>query len=166
MRNEEAIRAEIDALITEYRAKAHDLTQRQIDAHKAKRDTLYTELSDALSKGANPCECGNKQYAPMGMVKTPAYIDRGVEMPAIYEVGCIHCSSYLVESKDGYNVVFGDGKKGKYKRRSFSARAFTIKDAVANWNAGKWVEDNLFDRNLPGISEHASQDENGVWHLP
>lgn len=166
MRTETEVQADIAADIAYYRDNASDLTQRQVDEHKAKRDELYQELSLVLSKGAVACKCGNERFAPMGMVKTPAYMDRGVERPAVYEVGCVHCPPVIVESANGYDVVFSDGRKGKFVRRSFSARALSVKDAVKNWNDGRWVEDNLFDRNIPGVSETAYQDpDTGVWHL-
>jgi hypothetical protein len=165
MRDETTIQADLAAEIDAYRANSQDMTQRQFDEHKAKLEALQTELSAVLSKGADPCKCGNEMYAPMGMVKTPAHMERGVMVPAVYEVGCAHCPPVIVESENGYDAEFSDGRTGKFVRRSASARAFSVKDAVKNWNDGTWVEDNLFNRNIPGVSDTAVQDENGVWHL-
>lgn len=97
---------------------------------------LSRELDAAISDGANACECGNH---PMGMIKTPAYYDqqRGVDIPAVFEVGCVFCSPVLVETEAGP------------RRRSYSARAITAAEAVRKWNAGEWVEDSQIDRLTP-----------------
>lgn len=128
-----------------------DTLQKKIDekgeAYRASTDTVEREklsteiremqvqLQDSLSEGANACPDG-KDHRVIGMLKRPAYYDGRLEMdvPAQYEVGCIHCPPVLVER---------DGVK---KRWSHSARGATPEEAVKNWNSGKWVEDSQLDR--------------------
>lgn len=163
-RTADTILGEIDAIRRKYHERHGEMTVNQIAEHNDKLVGLQQEFSDSIAAGAKACECGNDTYAPMGMLKTPARTERGVDYPAVYEVGCAHCPPVIVESENGYDAVIG-GKKMKVVRRSVSARATTPEDAVKNWNNKKFVEDNLFDRNIPGVSEAAVQDENGVWQL-
>lgn len=110
---------------------------------------LRKQFGEDLVKGAK--KCGNCGYEVVGMLKTPGYYDgrRGVEMPPIYEVGCIVCFSYWVDADDGTEVKI-DGKSRKIKRRSYSARAITPEGAVKNWNEGNYVEDDKLSQNMPG----------------
>ncbi len=121
---------------------------RQSDDAAAVRQ-YRAQLGEHLAKGADTCSnCGNDV---IGMVKTPVYTNRdGVEMPAVYEVGCIVCPPFWVDSEAGDDVTL-DGKKAKIKRRSYSARAVSVKEAVRKWNAGEWIEDNQLDRNIPAV---------------
>jgi len=124
---------------------------------------LGQELDQFISQGAEPCanpraqvnaagemetkSCGER---PMGMLKTPAYERDGIEVPAVWEVGCIHCAPYLVEHENGTAVLL-EGEVKKVKRRSFSARANSPAEAVKKWNAGELVEDFYLDR-IPGYT--------------
>lgn len=66
-----------------------------------------------LATGAVACPvCGNEAF---GMVKTPAYTSKGVDYPAVYEIGCLGCTS-------GHRT-----------------RAITIEAAVAKWNAREFL---------------------------
>jgi len=105
---------------------------------------LNTELGEYIVRGANPCEC---KATPLGMLKTPGYFDqaKGVDVPAVWEVGCVYCNPVLVERDDGKALIIDDATK-TVKRRSFSARATTPEEAVRKWNEKQWVEDFYFDR--------------------
>lgn len=110
--------------------------------------TLSLELDAYISHGASNCtNCGLK---PMGMLKTPAYSKDGLDYPAVFEVGCVHCPPFLVEREDGTALVV-EGANVKVKRRSYSSRAFSAKEASEKWNAQDFVEDTLFDR-IPGFT--------------
>lgn len=128
------------------------LEQGKLDAVKKHRQ----ELGEALAEGSDNCRrCG---YPPVGMLKTPGYYDqiRGVDVPPIYEVGCIFCPPYYVESERGEARKL-DGENAKVCRRSYSARASTPEGAVANWNAGKFVEDLRFGVNTTSDEEKRLQ---------
>jgi hypothetical protein len=85
------------------------------------------------------------------MIKTPAYFANGVEVPAVYEVGCVFCPPYVVPNEDRGVVLMVKGEPQKVLRRSYSARATDPAEAVRKWNDGEWVEDTLFDR-VPGFT--------------
>lgn len=117
-------------------------TQDQLREATTRVKALSRELGDFISAGAVPCKCG---HSPLGMLKTPAYKDQsGVEHPALFEVGCVHCAPYLVERPDGEARTI-DGKAVKVKRRSYSARAYSPADAVRKWNEQDLIEDTKFD---------------------
>lgn len=138
-----------------YAALAQDgnSSQKDLAAAAQKVKELGAELAAAISEGAEVCQ--QCQAPPLGMVKTPAYENAGVEVPAVFEVGCIHCPPYLVPDElRGAEIVI-DGVKQKVARRSYSARANTPADAVARWNAGQFVQDTLIDR-IPGLVVQAA----------
>lgn len=120
------------------------LEQGKIDAVKKHR----AELGEHLAAGAEKCKnCG---YDPVGMLKTPGYYDeaKGVDVPPVYEVGCIFCPPVYVSVTEGGVKAKLDGKAANVKRRSLSARGTTPEAAVANWNAGRMVEDTRFGVNV------------------
>lgn len=93
---------------------------------------LRAEQDAVIAKGANACDCGK---FPMGMIKTPSYPGSdGLMTPAVYEVGCIYCPQYLIETESGV------------RRRSVSARGHSPEEAVSRWNAGEWVVDSKFEK--------------------
>ena len=130
-------------------------TQAQLrDAIKAVT-ALNTELGEYLIQGAENCDCG---AVPMGMLKTPAYYDqaKGLDVPAVWEVGCVYCPPFLVEREDGKALII-EGQTKVVKRRSLSARAITPQEAVRKWNAKQCVEDFYFER-IPGFKpEYATE---------
>jgi hypothetical protein len=83
---------------------------------------LQAELSAYYAKGAKACpKCKN---APHGM-------DRN---GSVYEVGCLVCPPFKAQT-DGKDV-----------RRSYSAHGRTPEKAVANWNAGVYLEDDYLNK--------------------
>jgi hypothetical protein len=105
---------------------------------------IRQDLGEHLAKGANDCEnCG---YPVVGMIKTPSYMKDGLEVPPVYEIGCVICPPFYVASDEGEERNL-DGKKAKVKRRSYSARAYSLDQAVEKWNAGDFVEDTRFGLN-------------------
>lgn len=151
-RTEKEILADLVKAQEEY-AKLHadpkNTTLKQVSDQGNKVKTFSKELDAYVSKGATDCQCGNH---PMGMLKTPAYYDqaRGVDVPAVWEVGCVYCPPYLVEREVGQKLKV-DGKMKTVMRRSVGARATTPTEAVRKWNEGEWVEDTRFDR-IPGFT--------------
>jgi len=172
-RTEKEILADIVAAKEEYARLAQDdsSTQGEVKEAGALVIALVRELDEYVSRGAKPCTnprlqsilipdpegpegalidtgetemrpCGAR---PMGMLKTPAHMYMGNQLPNLWEVGCVYCAPFLVEREDGEALKI-DGKVVKVKRRSFSARAFSPAEAVKKWNAGEWVEDTMFDR--------------------
>lgn len=98
------------------------------------------DLGEKLAEGAGDCpNCG---YPPVGMLKTPSYFDQRnqVQMPDVFEIGCIVCPPVYVERADGEDRRL-DGKPAKVKRRSYSARGITQAEAASKWNLGEFVED-------------------------
>jgi len=134
--------------------RANTTLQQQQDAVNAIK-TLSKELDDFLTTGANPCS--NCSKPPMGMLKTQAYNDRGVDYPNVLEVGCIHCPPILVEREDGKALII-EGERKVVKRRSYSARATTQEEVVRKWNNQVFVEDFLFDR-IPGFTPVYAEEE-------
>lgn len=128
----EDIKSQIDALGEKYR-KSDSVSKRE-EISTEIRD-LTTQLQDSLAKGANACPDG-ADHRVIGMLKRPGYYDGRLELdvPEQWEVGCIECPPVLVK------------REGGVKRWSHSARGATPKEAVANWNEGKWVEDGQIDR--------------------
>jgi hypothetical protein len=130
---------DIDAINADMQAAAEAYAEavKTKPAHKVQEfvDTikqLRQEQADCISRGANPCGCGK---APLGMVKTPSYVDgNGIKTKPVYEVGCVYCPQYLIETPEGD------------RRRSVSARGYSPEEAVANWNTEEWVIDTRFDR--------------------
>lgn len=163
MRTEKEIRAAQAVALEKLREAIDTLPQKAVVPFQAKVKELSQELSDCLSEGAEPC--GNVRLKqnpdtgefyeevcgvlPMGMVKTPSYIKDGLETPTVYEVGCLHCPPILVEHPTG-DAVRIEGKEVKVRRRSLSARAYSIADAVQKWNDGNHIEDNYLQR-IPGF---------------
>jgi predicted Zn-ribbon and HTH transcriptional regulator len=111
---------------------------------------LRKQLGEHLADGADKCKnCG---YEVVGMLKTPSYYDarNDVQMPAVWEVGCVICPPVYVESDRGVDAKL-DGKKKKVVRRSYSARGTSIEQARDKWNNGEFVEDTKFGLNVaPG----------------
>lgn len=142
MRNENDILKERTDAAEAYARLAADSTSPvgNVEAAAVKVSALTKELQEYVAQGADDCQCGN---APWGMLKTPAHMHMGVQMPNIWEVGCVHCAPVLVERPDGQEI---DGKN--VKRRSYSARGTSPQEAVEKWNNGDWVEDFYFDRML------------------
>ena len=102
----------------------------------------------------NAKACPNCGQQPIGMLKTPAHTNRGVDIPEVIEVGCIFCPPFYVKSeKNGVDGTL-DGKKGKYARKSYSARANSLEDATKKWNEGNLLEDTEFGLNVRP-EEHA-----------
>src|SRR5262245_12716425 len=81
----------------------------------AKLRDLARELSAAISSGANPCQTCDRP--PLGMLKTPAYFNGGIEVPAVYEVGCIFCPPQLVVNEERGVALIIEGKPQKVLRR-------------------------------------------------
>lgn len=141
-------------------AKAEKL-QEQIDkALKDEKDAAFVkkvrkDLGEHLAAGADRCpNCGHEV---VGMLKTPSYFDprAGVQIPAVYEIGCVICPPYYVKSdRDFARSGKLNGTKGKFVRRSYSARGTSIEQARENWNSGNFVEDTKFGLNVPQ-AEHA-----------
>ena len=143
MRNEETVLAEIEAKGTEYRDGRATKSFMEMEALSTEINTLNKELAAVRAKGAKPCpKCGQP---PIGMIRRPAHIDRGMPVPEVREVGCVHCWPELVEDAEGRDFHVG-GKDFKAKRVSYSALGGTTKDAVEAWNAGKYIEDMHFSR--------------------
>lgn len=110
---------------------------------------LQKQLGEHLAEGSDRCKnCGHEV---VGMLKTPSYWDarNSVQMPAVYEVGCVVCPPIYVKSDKDFAVDAKlDGKKAKVVRRSYSARGTSIEQARENWNAGNFVEDTKFGLNV------------------
>jgi hypothetical protein len=175
-RTEKEILADVQAAKEEY-ARLHtdkeNSTLAQVEAAGNKAKELVRELDAYVSRGAKPCaaerlfpvvdedgaETGGVEMRPcntppMGMLKTPAHTSNGMDLPNVWEVGCVYCDPFLVEREDGTPLVV-DGKVVKVKRRSYSARGFSPEEAVKKWNAGEWVEDFYFDRMRGFTPEYA-----------
>lgn len=117
---------------------------------------LRRQLGEHLAQGAKKCpNCG---YDPVGMLKTPGYFDarNQVDMPPVYEVGCVVCPPVYVKRDDGEERKL-DGKKARVKRRSYSARGTSVEQAVERWNNEDFVEDTKFGLNVTP-QEHARLD--------
>lgn len=156
-RTEKEILSDLRQAQEEYARLASDDTTPQVDMREAVSQvkTLSAELGEYLVQGVEPCECGK---IPMGMLKTPGYYDhaKGLDVPAVWEIGCVYCAPFLVEREDGKALLI-EGKRTMVKRRSFSARALTPEEAVRKWNEKEWVEDFYFER-IPGFTpEYASE---------
>jgi hypothetical protein len=161
----EHLKAKIDELGSKYR-KSKSIPEREQLSTDIRQ--LQVAMQDTLASGANTCPDG-KDHRVIGMLKTPTHWNEQfqMQMPDVYEVGCLICPPVLVEREDGKVVERSDGKKIKVmvddgtgtgtdkeievigfrlKRYSHSARGATPKEAVDNWNSGKWVEDKQTDR--------------------
>jgi hypothetical protein len=124
-------------------------TQAALREASDKVKKIGAELSSAIAEGAEVCkQCSQP---PMGMLKTPSYYNQGVEVPPVFEVGCVFCPPIVVENSIRGVAMKIDGNVRKVLRRSVSARANTPADAVRKWNASEFVEDTLFDR-MPGFT--------------
>jgi hypothetical protein len=146
-----AVLAEHQAAMQEYAAAAQnpEATQAKLKELGDKVHALGDQFSAAISAGAEICaEC---QAAPMGMLKTPSYFNAGLEVPPVYEVGCVFCAPVLVPNEARGAALKIDGETRRVLRRSYSARANTPAEAVRKWNAGEYVEDTLVDR-IPGFT--------------
>lgn len=110
MRTEKEITAAIAAAQASYNAIASTGTAAEIRAKTETLTALRTELAEVLADGAVPRA---DAPAPLGMLKRPAYIDRGNPYPPIYEVS--------------------DGE--------VRARGWSPALAVENWNNGVFVEE-------------------------
>jgi hypothetical protein len=118
MRDEDEILREINEAKVAYADAAEKKPAAVVRDHAERVKELQVELSLCYTRGADPCpKCGNY---PHGM-------DRN---GSVYEVGCLVCPPEL---RDG-------------KRRSYSAQGRTPEKAVANWNAGVYVEDDYLDK--------------------
>lgn len=110
---------------------------------------LRRQLGEHLAEGTDHCKnCGHEV---VGMLKTPAYFDsrQGIEVPAVWEIGCVICPPIYVKSDRDFAAAGKlDGKKGKFVRRSYSARGTSIERARENWNNGVYVEDTKFGLNV------------------
>lgn len=128
----DAINADIQAAAEAYAEAVQTKPAHEVQPFADAIKQLRDEQAACISSGANACECGK---SPLGMVKTPAYFDtaQGMERPAVYEVGCVYCPQYLIDTPEGK------------RRRSVSARGFTPEETVAKWNAGDWVVDTKFE---------------------
>jgi hypothetical protein len=144
-RNELDILEEKRVAVEEYAELAKDPNRlvSAVEELSGKIKMLGRELDDYLTAEAKPCpNCGNK---PMGMLKTPAYTDRGVDYPNIWEIGCVFCPPFLVETDGGRRLKI-NGLVTPVKRRSYSARGFSVGEVTEKWNNDKYVEDFLFER--------------------
>lgn len=110
---------------------------------------LRRQLGEHLAEGTDNCKnCGHEV---VGMLKTPSYFDsrQGIQVPPVYEVGCVICPPVYVKSDRDFAAPGKlDGKKGKFIRRSYSARGTSIERARENWNNGVFVEDAKFGLNI------------------
>jgi hypothetical protein len=116
---------------------------------------LQVQLQDSLADGATACPDG-ADHRVIGMLKTPAHYDNitGMDVPDLYEVGCVVCPPVLVpfdetKHRAGVDHPSDTDKKGaarKVVRWSHSARDFSPEEAVKNWNDGKWIIDTKTER--------------------
>jgi len=147
VREAKSILADIVVAKTAYSAlmqRRSEVTIKEQDDLVAELKALSKELDESLTTGA--VNCKNCDAKPMGMLKTPAYTTpQGVDVDAVYEVGCVFCPPQLVERENG-KALLVDGTRVVVKRRSYSARATSAAETVRKWNEGEWVEDFLFDR--------------------
>lgn len=139
--------------------KAEKLHEQIDKALRDEKDAAYVkkvrkDLGEHLAEGTDRCK--NCKNEVVGMLKTPSYFDprQGIQVPAVWEVGCVICPPYYAKSdKDFAKPGKLNGTKGKFVRRSYSARGTSIEQARDNWNAGNFVEDTKFGLNVP-IHEH------------
>ncbi len=126
---------------------AEKIEQAIADGQRDLVKDLRRQLGEHLAAGAE--KCGNCGHDVVGMLKTIAYYDeaKGIDVPPVYEVGCVICPPHYVEAENGVPGKL-DGVETTVKRRSYSARATTPEQAVANWNAGKYIEDTRFGVNV------------------
>jgi len=110
---------------------------------------IRKDLGEHLAEGTDKCKnCGHEV---VGMLKTPTYFDSrvGIQVPAVWEVGCVICPPvYVASDREFAAPAKLDGKKTKVVRRSYSARGTSIEEARDNWNAGNFVEDTKFGLNV------------------
>lgn len=119
MRTDSVILEEIAALKAERDAFVGRMTTAELEKANGDILSLLDELNDLLTEGAEPCpQCENM---PRGMRRA-----KDVATLGVYEVGCVYCAPTTDE---------------KGKRTSISARGFSIKEAVGNWNDHKWIVD-------------------------
>lgn len=141
-KTEKQLNEEIDSLHRKLHEESLTLTGAETNKIHEDLKALQLERYALLGAGGKTCVCG---HDPIGMIKTPAHVKDGLDIPAVYEVGCGYCPPFLVEREDGTELVI-DGEVKKLKRRSLSARAFSQQEAAERWNEGLWVEDAMFDR--------------------
>lgn len=151
MKHEE-LQTKVDKLGEKYRASDSVSAREKLVADI---EDAQTALQDELAKGAKACPDG-KDHRVVGMLKTPAHYDSasGMDIPDVYEVGCIVCPPVLIPFDEAAHRAGADhptetDKKGEAKkvvRWSHSARGFSPKDAIDNWNSGKWVTDTKTER--------------------
>lgn len=139
----------VEKLLSQKEKLEQDLAEVNVrDERLEQIKKVRRDLGEHLADGANDCKnCG---YPPVGMIKTPSYYDprNDVQMPPVFEVGCIICPPFYVTREDGEPRKL-DGKKAKVKRRSYSARATTQEEAVQKWNSDQFVEDTKLELNIP-----------------
>lgn len=117
MRKESEIKADLSKLIAFNHENAQKMTAGDLRKLSVEIRALRKELSDLYSDGAKPCpKCGAE---PIGM-------DRATK----FEVGCVVCPPYLVNETT---------------RRSYSAHGRNPAEAVENWNAERFLEDDKID---------------------
>lgn len=105
MKNEQELRAAIEAARSEYQSKYDTGTRKELDALSARVTTLQGELGAMLSVGAEKCtDCGTV----FGMLKTPEVRDPEfgtIKSGAVYEVGCM-CPS-VTDPETGIKTIWG-----------------------------------------------------------
>lgn len=147
----EELQAAIQKAAEEYAEAFKTKPAHEVQPYSDKIKELQGQLGALIAEGANPCKkCGN---AVMGMIKTPSYMNRGVRMPTVFEIGCVICSPILVEREGGEEMATfdqtGEPVTAKVMRLSYSARAVSVEEATENWNGGVFVEDTRFDWMAP-----------------
>lgn len=130
----DTLQKKIDEKGVAYRASTDTVEREKLSAELGE---LQREFHDARLIGADACPDG-EDHKVWVMLKTPGHWNSQyqMQMPDLYEVGCITCPAVLVERENGTEL---NGKK--VRRWSHSARGTTPEEAVKNWNSGKWVED-------------------------
>jgi hypothetical protein len=113
------------------KAKLADLGgQYRVSDSVAEREGLSTQIREAtvqlqnsLAKGAKACpnETKDNPHRVIGMLKTPAHYDSasGMEIPDVYEVGCIVCPPVLVPFDEAEHKFSVDhpSEKGQGRER-------------------------------------------------
>lgn len=118
MRTENKIKADLQKLVRLNHEKSEGFTKVQQRELDLQVKKLRQELSDFYSDGAKPCpKCGAQ---PIGM-------DRATK----YEVGCVGCPPFLVNATT---------------RQSYSSQGRTPAQAVENWNADVYIQDDKVDK--------------------
>lgn len=114
------IKSEIDEAVNLYRENVDKWNRAEIAKSNEKVKSLQNEMSDTISKGADPCpNCGSK---PIGIIRREVPVGN-TNIP-VYEVGCSVCAP----------------EETKGKRKFYAAHGGSPQDAVSNWNTGQFVE--------------------------